>query len=962
MNCLKLLVSVLLLLAVFDGVAEAVTIPIDGTDQGRAFEGIGAISAGANSRLLIDYEEPYRSDILDYLFKPKFGASFQHFKVEIGGGTNSTSGAEPSHAITQSELANPVSRGYEFWLMREAHDRNPQIILNCLPWAFPYWMSSVFSQDSADYFTAFLQEANSTWGLDLDWVAGTQNELWGGTDLWWVRYRLRPTMDAAGFSNVKIVAPEGAGQHWDIFDDLVNPQYDSVIDAVGYHYVDQSAAYPSASDIATGKPMWCSEDAVGGGAWGNAIDMVARMNRLYINGKITKMEIWCPVDSCADGVLYGGVGAMEADTPWSGSYYVRPAIWGTAHYTQFTEPGWIYIESGCGFLTGDGNYATLKDPASSDWSIILYAQNAQSLTFQLSGGLSAADVKVWKSTSSNMFVQQSSISQAGGQFTINCTADSLYSLTTTTGQQKGLAVNAIPAQSDFAFPYSEDFESYSAGVTPKYLSDMMGTFEVADCKGGRTGKCVQQMVPQVGYTWGGSWCNPPVPMTIIPHDTALSNYQVSMDVYIESGEVYAAARKGSTQTDSGYAFVVDKNGNWRLTYDDLTIPGNIIDQGTVGGFDGNIWHNIKIVCSDSLIKAYLDDSELCSVIDGRRSIGQAYFGSSFDLNQFDNVSVEPAGTVWTVINQTDPSISWVQYWWYYAGSQFFNGDCTYTNINNASATFPFNGTTGRVIGTKRYDCGIMDVYVDNVYKTTIDCYSPTEDNQQILFETEILSLGNHSIKVVVTGQKNASSSDDTIILGGFSSTAGIPCTNTKANFALMATASASSVWSGDYTADKANDGDAETRWNSAGGDVNGSWLEIDFGQEVTFSKTRLTQFADRILSYKIQYYDGQWKDAYTGGQLGSGSTDIFSAVTGTKTRLYVVSANNVPSIYEFEVYSAVTDFDDDGRVNIVDVAWLCGRWLEIDCDQSCDCQGADVYRDGRVDLQDFGILFQEYDP
>lgn len=33
---------------------------------GRTYEGIGALSAGASTRLLPDYEEPYRSQILDY--------------------------------------------------------------------------------------------------------------------------------------------------------------------------------------------------------------------------------------------------------------------------------------------------------------------------------------------------------------------------------------------------------------------------------------------------------------------------------------------------------------------------------------------------------------------------------------------------------------------------------------------------------------------------------------------------------------------------------------------------------------------------------------------------------------------------------------------------------------------------------------------------------------------------------
>jgi hypothetical protein len=73
------------------------TITINARGSGRVFEGIGALSAGGSSRLLIDYDEPERSSILDFLFKPYFGASLHHLKVEIGGDTCSTDGSEPSH-------------------------------------------------------------------------------------------------------------------------------------------------------------------------------------------------------------------------------------------------------------------------------------------------------------------------------------------------------------------------------------------------------------------------------------------------------------------------------------------------------------------------------------------------------------------------------------------------------------------------------------------------------------------------------------------------------------------------------------------------------------------------------------------------------------------------------------------------------------------------------------------------
>jgi galactosylceramidase len=54
----------------------------DADGFGRLFTGVGAISGGgATSRLLLDYLEPARSQVLDFLFKPQFGASLQILKV-----------------------------------------------------------------------------------------------------------------------------------------------------------------------------------------------------------------------------------------------------------------------------------------------------------------------------------------------------------------------------------------------------------------------------------------------------------------------------------------------------------------------------------------------------------------------------------------------------------------------------------------------------------------------------------------------------------------------------------------------------------------------------------------------------------------------------------------------------------------------------------------------------------------
>eukprot|EP01047_Picozoa_sp_COSAG01_P021801 COSAG01_NODE_1276_length_10938_cov_76.499862_7_plen_290_part_00 len=54
-----------------------VSLRLDGSTAGLTFDGHGLLSAGASSRLLRDYAEPFRSQILDYLFKPQVSAHSQ---------------------------------------------------------------------------------------------------------------------------------------------------------------------------------------------------------------------------------------------------------------------------------------------------------------------------------------------------------------------------------------------------------------------------------------------------------------------------------------------------------------------------------------------------------------------------------------------------------------------------------------------------------------------------------------------------------------------------------------------------------------------------------------------------------------------------------------------------------------------------------------------------------------------
>src|SRR5882757_4184380 len=147
----------------------ATTITINGTGAGRTFDGVGAISGGGgNSRLLIDYPEPERSQVLDYLFKPNYGAAVQMLKIEVGGDTNSTSGAEPSVEHTRGTVNCDV--GYEFWLAQQAKARNPNIKLYGLAWGAPGWIGSTFwSTNTINYIVAWLNCAKSV-GLTINYL------------------------------------------------------------------------------------------------------------------------------------------------------------------------------------------------------------------------------------------------------------------------------------------------------------------------------------------------------------------------------------------------------------------------------------------------------------------------------------------------------------------------------------------------------------------------------------------------------------------------------------------------------------------------------------------------------------------------------------------------------------------------------------------------------------------------
>src|SRR3954471_20948959 len=212
--------------------SAATTVTISGAAAGRTFDGVGAVSGGGgNAKLLYDYTEPQRSQILDYLFKPGYGASIQLFKTEIGGDANSTDGAEPSHMHTADD--QNYDRGYEWWLMTEAKKRNRDIKLAALAWAAPGWIGSdnLWTQNMITYIINYLRGARDAHGLSIDYIGGWNENGWDRG--WFVG--LRNALNANGFGAVKVVGADSSD--WGVADDMVRDSaFGDAVDVVGVHY------------------------------------------------------------------------------------------------------------------------------------------------------------------------------------------------------------------------------------------------------------------------------------------------------------------------------------------------------------------------------------------------------------------------------------------------------------------------------------------------------------------------------------------------------------------------------------------------------------------------------------------------------------------------------------------------------------------------------------------------------
>ena len=600
---------------------------VDGQALGHRFDGVGAQSTAGTARLLHDYAEPARGAVLDWLFAPGRGAQLHHLKVEIGGDAQISCGAEPAHQRTAAGAPN-FARGYEFWLMREAKGRNPDLQLQGLVYAWPGFIGNAttpapqwpFTDAAANaraaaYVTAWVAGARAAHNLSIDFV-GIWNERLYTKDY---VLALRRALDAGnGTAHVRIVAND---MQWEPLaqDLLTDGTLRAAVDAVGAHYTGgRTDAAVQAVLRQYGLPLWSSEDYSMYSDTPNAGALAALLNRNYVTGNLTLTSLWHMVSAFYPSLPFWGRSLIWAHQPWSGDFAVLPQLGAVAHTTAFARPGMVYLQpgAGSGLLAAGGSYVAWVDPNATAGQLTMVLEkrsldpnfansSAETAVFHLLGARLASVTRlgVWRTClgfggadpATSILARQNDVAVDPQTRTISLLVelDCIYTLSSSTPELPAFP-SANSRVAPFPVPFMATFEDCPVASQPQMFTDMSGAFECQRLPGNNT--VLQQAAASLPAS-GTQECSSPsmgdvLPVTIVG-DVLWETGTLAVDVYLPRQlpasqalvglRVSAAATFAYLTRPSGLWLACQASGEWRLgtTMTDAAglTPGALLASG-----------------------------------------------------------------------------------------------------------------------------------------------------------------------------------------------------------------------------------------------------------------------------------------------------------------------------------------------------------------------------------------------
>jgi subtilisin family serine protease/fibronectin type 3 domain-containing protein len=121
----------------------------------------------------------------------------------------------------------------------------------------------------------------------------------------------------------------------------------------------------------------------------------------------------------------------------------------------------------------------------------------------------------------------------------------------------------------------------------------------------------------------------------------------------------------------------------------------------------------------------------------------------------------------TVIEESDSLVQYSGTWYDLTDSKFSGGTAKYSKNQGNYAELNFFGNEIELLSYTTYGRGKADIYIDGVYDSTIDMYTPDRQYQYSVYKKAGLPGGAHTIRIENIGEKNPSSTSTVITIDAF---------------------------------------------------------------------------------------------------------------------------------------------------------------------------------------------------
>ncbi len=252
-------------------------------------------------------------------------------------------------------------------------------------------------------------------------------------------------------------------------------------------------------------------------------------------------------------------------------------------------------------------------------------------------------------------------------------------------------------------------------------------------------------------------------------------------------------------------------------------------------------------------------------------------------------------------------------WKYGSQKGTYLNDNHWSDKSNDSYTIKFNGTQAKVYGSQYISHGIVAFSIDDGPEIEYDSYSGTRKDNVLMYTSPVLPLGEHTLKVRVTGKKGPVSTGCTVTADKVEIINYVSSEDNDIAVGKPVTCSSEQAWKGNGS-HNGNDGNLSTKW-CAENTNPGNWWKVDLGGLYSITGSQVMwEFDQRLYKYKIEVSadNTYWITAVdkTGNtELSQVQKDSFNmdnvryvriTITGTEKRCW-------PSFYDFKVFGNAKD-------------------------------------------------------